>query len=154
MARPTKPTHLKLVEGNKGKRALNNHEPDPAYLNDLTAPTWLPDHVQAVWNEIAPKLRAAKVLTELDIPALEAGCVAISNYRRLTIEIDDKFTVYNSKGGESLSQKLIAQSMYFKQAMTVFQQFGMSPAARTRIAIQPQGDLFGNEKPDPAKAYF
>lgn len=152
--RPRKPTHLKLVEGNKGKRSLDNHEPDPAYLNDLTPPDWLPENVKQIWNEIAPKLRAAKVLTELDIPALEAGCVAISNYRKLTLEIGSEFTVYSSKGGESLSQKLIAQSMYFKQAMAVFQQFGMSPAARTRIAIQPQGDLFGNEKPDPAKAYF
>ena len=154
MARPPKPTHLKLVEGNKGKRALNHQEPDPAYLNDLTAPSWLPDHAKPVWDEIAPRLRSAKVLTELDIPALEAGCIAIANYRKLTIEIGDNFMHRTKLGGESVSQKLIAQSMYFKQAMTIFQQFGMSPAARTRIAIQPQGDLFGNDNQDPAKAYF
>ena len=47
---------------------------------------------------------------------------------------------------------LVVQSMSFKQSMKVFEQFGMSPAARTRIAIQPQDDLFGNG--DKAKAYF
>ena len=44
----------------------------------------------------------------------------------------------------TLNQWMVAQSMAFKQAMAVLQQFGMSPAARTRIAIQPQGDLFGS----------
>ena len=141
MARPNKPTNLKLIEGNKGKRALNTHEPDPAYLNDLSAADWLPDGAKIVWNEIAPALRKERLLTVLDIPALETGCVAIANYRKLTIEIGSNFIT-----GNAISQKLIAQSMYFKQAMGIFQQFGMSPAARTRIAIQPQGDLFATEQ--------
>lgn len=43
--------------------------------------------------------------------------------------------------------------MAFKQAMAVFQQFGMSPAARTRIAVNPQGDLF-NENGKKGTDYF
>ena len=64
MSRPPKPTQLKVVEGNRGKRALNSREPDPAYLNDLTPPAWLDPKSAEVWAEIAPKLRAARVLTE------------------------------------------------------------------------------------------
>lgn len=148
MARTAKPTHLKLLEGNKGKRALNALEPDPAYLNDLAAPDWLPETAKAVWNEIAPNLRKEHLLTILDVPALETGCVAIANYRKLTQDIGENFI-----SGNSISQKLIAQSMYFKQAMGIFQQFGMSPAARTRLAIQPQGDLFAT-KETGAAAYL
>jgi hypothetical protein len=55
---------------------------------------------------------------------------------------------------EYVNQWMVAQSMSFKQAMSVFQQFGMSPAARTRIAVNPQGDLFGGEKENKAAKFF
>lgn len=54
----------------------------------------------------------------------------------------------------TLNQWMVAQSMAFKQAMAVFQQFGMSPAARTRIAVQPQGDLFAGNGKEAASTYF
>ena len=45
----------------------------------------------------------------------------------------------------------MVQSMTFKQAMAVLERFGMTPAARTRIAIQPQGDLFDDQPGQKAK---
>lgn len=153
MANPPKPTALKLIEGNKGKRSLNKHEPDPEYLSDLTAPGYLSVPASAVWDEIVPHLRQAKLLTKVDVPMLAMGCNAIAQYRAAahrageelirskTIEGEDGKTV---ETGEHVNPWLIVQSMSFKQAMAVFQQFGMSPAARTRVAVNPQGDLFGN----------
>lgn len=41
--RPPKPTRLKILAGNPGKRELNPDEPDPVLLEDLTAPEWLDD---------------------------------------------------------------------------------------------------------------
>ena len=147
--RPPTPTHLKLVKGNPGKRALNKQEPDPDYIQDLTPPEWLSKAAKDIWNEIAPKLAKAKMLTEVDICMLAKGCTAISQYQRavkcvgadlVTSHVDKDGNV----SGESVNTWYIVQSMAFKQAMAVFQQFGMSPAARTRIAINPQGDLFDN----------
>ncbi len=143
MARTNKPTSLKVVEGNRGKRGINKQEPDPEYLNDLTAPSFLSSGAVDVWDEIVPELRKAKLLTKVDIPMLSMGCEAIARYRKLTKQID--------VGGEEIGSEdekkdqwmaTTIQSMSFKQAMAVMQQFGMSPAARTRISIQPQGDLF------------
>jgi len=145
MARPPKPTHLKLVEGNRGKRAIPSHEPAPAFLNNLGAPEWLPDDVKKVWDEIAPKLRQTKVLTEIDIPALEAGCIAIAKYRAITLKLGNDFTNETEKGS-SLNQLMIAQSMMFKQSMAIFQQFGMTPSARVRLTVNVQQDLFANDQ--------
>lgn len=161
--RPPKPTALKLVEGNKGKRALNTHEPDPAYLNDLTPPHWLPADAQDVWNEVAPKLRAARVLTELDVQALCMGCVAIAQYRasvrRVGTDLVKSKHVETELGGvvevgEHVNPWLIVQSMTFKQAMAIFAQFGLTPAARSRVAINPQDDLFGHGQAPAGKNYF
>lgn len=146
MARSNKPTGLKLVEGNRGKRAINKQEPDPEYLNDLAAPSFLSAGAADVWNEIAQNLRNARLLTKLDVPMLAMGCEALARYRKLTAESNTESQDIGSKESEKDAWVLTTtQSMSFKQAMTVFQQFGMSPAARTKIAIQPQGDLFGEK---------
>lgn len=154
--RTPKPTALKLIEGNRGKRAIGKQEPDPTYLQDLTPPTWLDAASQEVWNEVAPKLRAARVLTDLDVQLLAMGCISIAQYRRAVRRAgDDLVKSKHSEDeegnpvetGEQVNPWFIVQSMSFKQAMAVFREFGMSPAARTRIAIQPQGDLFDEKGP-------
>lgn len=162
MSRPNKPTALKVIQGNKGKRALNKSEPDPEYLNDLTAPSYLSLAAAKVWDEVVPNLRQALLLTKVDVPMLAMGCTAIAQYRTAANKADGELIkakmVKDDDGiavatGEHVNPWLIVQSMSFKQAMAVFQQFGMSPAARTRIAVNPQGDLFGNGN-DKAAAYF
>lgn len=161
MARIPKPTALKLIQGNKGKRALNKSEPDPEYLNDLTAPEYLSTSASKVWDEVVPNLRQAKLLTKVDVPMLAMGCTAIAQYRVAANKADDNLvkskTVEGEEGqpvetGEHVNPWLIVQSMSFKQAMAVFQQFGMSPVARTRISVNPQGDLFGGNS--KAASYF
>jgi P27 family predicted phage terminase small subunit len=163
MARPPKPTALKLIQGNPGKRPLNKQEPDPTYLQDLTPPPWLPAGAKLVWEEMAPAAVAAKVLTEIDVQAFAMGCVAVADYRRAVSRVGDdavksKTVIDEQTGqpvqaGEHLNPWSMVQSMSFKQAMLVFDKFGMTPQARTRIAIQPQGDLFDSAK-NGAAGYF
>ena len=145
MARNRKPTNLKIIEGNRGKRALNNQEPDPAYLNDLTPPDYLTPDAVVVWKDIAPKLRNARLLCETDIPALHMACEAIATYRKAVKKCAERYESETVGDGSSIGYWEMIKSMSFKQAMTTLQQFGMSPAARTKIAINPQTELdFGD----------
>jgi len=152
MPTPTKPTALKALEGNRGKRPLNKNEPEPDLLNDLEAPEWLPEPAKAVWRELAWKLRKAKVLTVLDVPALEKACVAIATYRAATLACGMEFLIAGKAkdgaaalpAGKAMNPWLIIQSMSFKQAMVLLREFGMTPAARSRVMIDPQLGLFGN----------
>jgi P27 family predicted phage terminase small subunit len=158
-----KPTNIKVLEGNKGKRPLNKQEPDPEYLEDLTAPDYLSDEAKKIWDDVAPNLRKAMLLTIVDVQMLAMGCTAIAQYRIASRMASDNLVkakmVEPEKGGEAVptgehvNPWLIVQSMCFKQAMAMFMQFGMSPAARARISINPQGDLFGNAQGKEAK-YF
>lgn len=203
MGRPSKPTELKVLEGNRGKRALTKGEPQPDFLNELVPPAWLPADAAAVWSELAFKLRASKVLTVLDVPALEKMCVAIATYRRATlaacgmelIEKSGESTGEKGKsekphrpmgfvgmaksvdapqgdamaeakgeakvpaappaGGATLNPWLIVQSMAFKQATALMREFGMTPAARSRVLIDPNFGLFGNgDSQEKGKSYF
>lgn len=162
MSRPSKPTQLKVIEGNRGKRALNKQEPDPEYVTDLTPPSWLNESASAVWNEIAPHLAHAKLLSKIDTELLAEGCAAMANFRKahsmmLPENLIKAKMTENDEGqtvgtGEHVNPWMIVQSMSFKQSMAVFQQFGMSPAARSRVAINPQGNLFDGD--GKAAAYF
>lgn len=153
-----KPSALKIVEGNRGKRPLNKQEPDPEYVTDLAAPAWLDPAAAQVWNDVAPKLAKARLLTVVDVELLAMGCNAVAQYRRAAGQTgvhlvrgkDGEDEDGAPKGNEYVNPWLVVQSMSFKQAMAVFREFGMSPAARTRIAVQPQGSLFN----DPAAGYF
>lgn len=142
--RPPKPSALKLIEGNRGKRAGNRREPEPILLNDLEPPAHLPEHVAAVWRELAPKLRRAQLLTEIDAPLLELTASAIATHRlTMTKTADGKVMMRNEETGSvSLSPWVLLQSMSHKQAMAALREWGATPAARSRVMIDPQADLF------------
>lgn len=205
MARPPKPTALKVLEGNRGKRALNKNEPDPDYLNDLAPPAWMPADAQGVWRELAWKLRKAKILTVLDVTMLEQACISIATYRRASIAVSGaevidkdseggagekgksapakrpigfvshgqasdveadqpgdaatkgaaKVAAAAGAGGGSINPWLIVQSMHFKQGITALRELGMTPAARTRIMVDPQLGLFGGDgEKEKGEKYF
>src|SRR5262245_31110780 len=77
---PPKPTKLKLLEGNPGKRRLNRQEPDPPPLVDLAPP----DHLDAIacdeWARVVPELTRVKLLTVVDRAALAAYCALYSRW--------------------------------------------------------------------------
>lgn len=151
-----KPTALKVVEGNRGKRALNKQEPDPEYLavENLAAPGWLDLRARAVWDEIAPPLQKARLVAIIDIPLLAMACVAIAQFRYAAERVGDSpVRAADGEKGEMLNPWLIVQSMSFKQAVAILREFGVGPAARTRIALQPQMDLFNGQGEKDSK-YF
>lgn len=163
-----KPTSLKLVEGNRGKRALNKQEPDPEYLEDLAAPAWLSPAAKVVWDELAPRLRKQRLLTVVDVEMLAHGCIAIAVCREAHRELapdllgpakDIAAPSPPVTGAPPAATKInpwramSLQCAAFKQMSQVLTAFGCSPAARSRIALQPQGDLFGDAAAE-SNGYF
>lgn len=144
MARPAKPTALKAIEGNRGKRGKNEHEPEFDLLSDLEPPAHLPERSAAVWRELAWMLRKAQVLTVADKIAFELTCDAVADYREARKRRGDNFITTSPKtGAEMLDQMLVAQQMLCKRAEGLLAKFGMDPASRSKVMVDPQMDLFG-----------
>ena len=144
MARPNKPTALKQVEGNRGKRSLNTLEPTPDYLQDLAPPSHLSAAAMVIWNELAPPLRRTKLLTDVDKDTLAITCTALSQYRHASAKVADLLPQADDDSAlqAKLNQWMIVQSMSYKQAMKGLTEFGCTPRARTAIQLQAQTDMF------------
>lgn len=139
MASPRpKPTALKLIEGNPGKRPINKNEPMPDKAL-LICPYWLKSDKVAYneWNRIVPELYKLGLLTTVDQAALELYCSQYSIYRQALKDISNEgsLTTSNIRNGEkALPQVAIAREAA-KTIKALCVEFGLTPSSRSRISI-------------------
>ena len=66
--RKPKPTAVKVLEGNPGKRSLNTAEPKPE-KKAPRCPSWLEDEAKKEWKRMSKQLEQLGILTEIDMAA-------------------------------------------------------------------------------------
>ena len=66
--RKPKPTAVKVLEGNPGKRSLNTNEPKPV-KKAPRCPGWLEDEAKKEWKRMAKQMEQLGILTEIDMAA-------------------------------------------------------------------------------------
>jgi len=77
--RKPKPTGLKMLLGNPGKRPLNPN--DPKLTPEIpTCPEWLDDKAQQEWHRLVPVLHKVGLLTTIDDMGLAALCTTLSRW--------------------------------------------------------------------------
>ncbi|WP_305073877.1 P27 family phage terminase small subunit [Propionivibrio sp.] len=112
---PPKPTALKVLAGNPGKRPLNASEPDSGVI-DTRPPAELSDAAKAHWTRLAPMLAKSGVLKQSDRDLLFCYC--------------ETFAVWM----ESVQAGKLNVPM-LTQVRQMLNEMGMTPAARTRIVV-------------------
>ncbi len=142
--RKPKPTHLRLVEGNPGKRALR---PDTIKPNvpaePLEPPEHLSDHAKEEWRRINVGLHRMQLLSHVDRAAFTAYCDAWGRYRQASEILDalkerDPKTqglVVRTTGGNYIQNPVVGMLNKARSDMVKFAtEFGFTPAARARIS--------------------
>ncbi len=152
MGRPRTPSVLKQIAGTDRADRRNGKEPEPDLLDDLQPPSHLDERAAVVWRQLAPMLRRAQVLTVMDVLALEMLCNAVADYRSVRQLRAGDVVAYSHKGSQMLDQHLVAELAISKRAEAFMAKFGMDPASRSRVMVDPQGDLFGKTDTPPQGA--
>lgn len=111
--RKPKPTAVKVLEGNPGKRYLGSSEPKPE-KKAPRCPSWLEDEAKKEWKRMAKQLEQLGILTEIDMAAFAGYC-------------------------QQVPQVSIAQT-YLKIMNRFCEQFGLTPSARSRIVADNGAD--------------
>lgn len=78
--RKPKPTNLKLVQGNPGKRAINKGEPKPPAGDALTPPSFLNAPAKVEWARVLGDLQRCGLVTTIDRAALAGYCQAYGTW--------------------------------------------------------------------------
>mgnify|MGYP000876640778 CR=1 FL=1 len=133
--RKPKPTALKVLEGNPGKRPLNQNEPKP----ESTAPrcpSWLEQEAKNEWRRMSKTLEAMGLLTLVDKAAFAGYCQAYARWKEAEEFLSKHGTIFKTPSGyiQQVPQVSIAQT-YLKVMKDFCSEFGLTPAARTRISV-------------------
>ena len=106
--RKPKPTALKKLEGNPGKRKLNTKEP--------------------------MKLSEIGVLTEIDMAAFAAYCQSFARWKEAQEHIDSEGSTFETdKGYQQQTPWVGSANTNQKLMMQAASEFGLTPSARSRI---------------------
>lgn len=134
MGRKPKPTALKVLEGNPGKRKLNNREPDPG-KGIPTCPDWLMEEAKAEWSRLAEKLNAMGVLTEIDMTAFASYCQAWARWKEAQEHISMCGSTFETeKGYQQQSPWVGIANTAHKLMLQTASEFGLTPSSRSKIA--------------------
>jgi len=88
------PTKTKIIRGTFRKDRAPEHEPEPEVVRDLPKPPPnLPSAGKKLWKSLAAELVDKKVLTVVDLGALEVCCYNYGLYRDLHKAIHGRITV-------------------------------------------------------------
>jgi P27 family predicted phage terminase small subunit len=135
--RPPKPTALKELAGNPGKRPLNRREPKPR-VTIPRAPAWLSADAKREYNRVARLLVGLRVMTEADATALALYAREYERYIHANKMIDETGEVVRGKGSYYQSPWLHTANQAFKNLKAMLMEFGLTPASRTRISAMPE----------------
>ncbi len=78
--RKPKPTAVKKLEGNPGKKKLNTKEPVPG-KGMPDCPKWMLPDAKEEWVRLSEKLNQMGVLTEVDRSAFAAYCQSYARWK-------------------------------------------------------------------------
>jgi P27 family predicted phage terminase small subunit len=150
--RRPKPTHLKLLQGNPGKRPINPNEPRPK-IEIPPAPEHLSEAAKTEWNRIAEVLARLRLLTALDRAALAAYCTVYARWVEAEEALKKTGPVVKSPSGyPMISPYLVVANRALEQMRAYLVEFGLSPASRSRISVNTheEPDAFENWMRDKA----
>lgn len=138
-----KPTNLKLLQGNPGKRELNKNEPKfPSSEELLKPPAYLSKYAKKEWKRIAPLLLKNGLLTEADVSALAAYCQAYHKW----IESEKLIRTYGytdvtDKGNVIQRPEVGIANKSMDEMLKFGREFGLTPSSRTNLHIAKPEDV-------------
>ena len=136
--RKPKPTALKVLEGNPGKRPLNKNEPQPE-KKAPRCPSWLEPEAKKEWRRMAKTLENIGVLTQVDKAAFAGYCQAYARWKEAEEFLSKHGTIFKTPSGYIQQVPQVAIARNYLQIMKDFcSEFGLPPAARTRIKVDQE----------------
>jgi P27 family predicted phage terminase small subunit len=131
--RRPKPTSLKRLEGNPGKRALNSAEPRPRVVLPRP-PAHLSDDEKTKWKSLVRELHPLGLVTVLDLDQLSTYCVLWCRWVKAEKMVREKGEIIKTAAGNIIQNPYLSiANRALDQLNKLGAEFGMTPSARSRV---------------------
>ena len=137
--RKPKPTNLKIINGNPGKRKLNENEPKPR--GEARCPQWLHPNAKKEWRRLSAELKRLGLLTSMDMAAFAVYCESYAQYREcveFTHRHGSTYPVKDEDGRIKMIRPFpqVAQAnQHISNIRSFAAEFGFTPSSRGRIEL-------------------
>ncbi len=132
--RRPKPSRIKVLTGNPGKRPFNPTEPRPEPVIP-ECPAELGPIARREWDRLVGQLASLRILTPLDRAALAAHCGAYGLWAEATEAIQKYGAMVKSPTGFPMQSPYVAiANRQAEIMMRIASEFGFTPASRSRIS--------------------
>ena len=140
MSNPKKPTALRVLEGNPGKRPLPLNEPKPAPICP-EMPDFLDVRAQEEWKRLESELVSVGVLTRVDGMAFAGYCQAVSDVVRLTVSLRESGVVFTTdKGFVGQRPEVAMLAKAWDRVDKFARQLGIGAEHRAHIEVKRSDD--------------
>lgn len=149
--RKPKPTAMKQLAGNPGKRPLNSNEPRPP-VPDVTpyAPRHLNADAKREWRRVVPILLQLGMYTELDRSAVAMLCQAWGRWVVAEMHLREEGEVLKSATGYMYQNPWRFEANKAQDMLRrMLSEFGMTPSSRSRFHLPGE-----QEEPSLAEQLF
>ena len=140
--RKPKPTALKLLNGNAGKRKLNMQEPQ--FESGIpNKPKWFDTYASEEWDRLTSDLNGQRVFTKKDLGILVSVCIVYEQMRE-TLSIIKKlgrsYTVEDMGGNKHYKARpeCVRFETAQKEYRTLLAEIGFSPTSRSKVQTVPE----------------
>lgn len=141
--RRPKPSHLKLVSGNPGKRPVSDWVTPKLRSRTMPPPQHLDRYAKDEWKRISAQLQRLGLLSDLDRGPFTAYCQAWSIYRHAQEKLDDLARqddsgmggmLMKTKAGNVIQNPLVGiRNKALRDMVRYAAEFGFTPSARARV---------------------
>lgn len=137
--RRPKPTYLKVIEGNPGKRPLNKREPQPRGAL-RHAPAWFDARHKRLWDAVIGQAPAG-LLKRIDWAVVEVFVCAAITHQDAVLELNKTGLVTGTGVGTVKENPLLrAQRTAAQTMIRAAAELGFTPSSRSRVTIVPDDD--------------
>lgn len=135
-----KPTHLRLLEGNPGRRPMPDSEPVPAATLSKPGDVSVYDDASAYWDEVVAAMPPG-LYTAADAPTLVVYAQSRALMQRAYDEVVTCGLTVTTEKGEQTSAALKAWALAADRVLKVGDRLGLSPGVRSRLSVPTRADI-------------
>lgn len=142
-----KPTNLKIIQGNPGKKQLNNDVKIDGFSEPPKPPVHLDKVAKKEWKRLAPVLFDVGLLSKGDIAAFGAYCAAYSSWyyaeKNLQAKLSENgggLTFETEKGYQQQIPEIGVANQARLNMVKLAREFGLTPSSRAGIAAEERNE--------------